>query len=61
MKVGDLVRYRHTETDIQKAIGIVVGTTNHAKLFDILELCGPFVGQYTNGSAEDWKVISERR
>ena len=37
MKVGDLVKYRYPETDDDKAIGVVIGTTNHPGIFEILD------------------------
>ena len=59
MKVGDLVRYRHPEPNDENAIGLVVGTTNHPGVFEILELSGIYKGGFNNARDEDWEVISE--
>tara|TARA_R100000149_G_C5847999_1_gene117685 strand:- start:721 stop:906 length:186 start_codon:yes stop_codon:yes gene_type:complete len=59
MKVGDLVRYRHPEPNDKNAIGLVVGTTNHPDVFEILELSGIYKGDLNNAQDEDWEVISE--
>ena len=61
MKVGDLVRYRYADTDDEKAIGLVIGTTNHPGTFEILELTGPFIGQFQLDGNDLWEVISESR
>ena len=61
MKVGDLVRYRYPETDDENAIALVVGTTNHSDVFEVLELSGLYKGNHNNARIEDWEVISESR
>ena len=61
MKVGDLVRYRYADTDDEKAIGVVIGTTNHPGVFEILELTGPFIGKFQLDDNDLWEVISESR
>ena len=61
MKVGDLVKYRYPETDDDKAIGVVIGTTNHPGIFEILELTGQYVGDTQLDGNDMWEVISESR
>lgn len=61
MNVGDLVRYRHPEPNDENVIGLVVGTTNHPDVFEILELSGIYKGDFNNARDEDWEVISESR
>ena len=61
MKVGDLVKFRRPETDDEDAIAIVVGTTNHSDVFEVLELSGLYKGDYNNARNDDWEVISESR
>ena len=61
MKVGDLVKFRRPETDDENAVAIVVGTTNHPDVFEVLELSGIYKGDYNNARDEDWEVISESR
>ena len=61
MKVGDLVRYRYPETDDDKAIGVVIGTTSHSLTFTILELTGQYRGEIQLDGNDMWEVISESR
>jgi hypothetical protein len=61
MKVGDLVKFRRPETDDENAIALVVGTTNHPDVFEVLELSGLYKGDYEDASEEDWEVVSESR
>ena len=61
MKVGDLVKYRYSETDDENDIGLVVGTTNHPFVFEVFELSGHNRGNYHFADVEDWEVISESR
>ena len=61
MKVGDLVKFRRPETDDENAIALVVGTTNHPDVFEVLELSGLYKGNYNNARDDDWEVISESR
>ena len=61
MKVGDLVRLRRPETDDENAIALVVSTTNHPDVFEVLELSGLYRGNYHNACEKDWEVISESR
>ena len=61
MKVGDLVRFRRPETDDEKAIALVVGTTGHPEVFEVLELSGLYKGDCNNACVESWEVISESR
>jgi hypothetical protein len=61
VKVGDLVRYRYPETDDEKAIGLVIGMTNHARTFAILELTGEYIGKTQLDGNDMWEVISESR
>jgi len=61
VKVGDLVKFRRPETDDENAVAIVVGTTNHPDVFEVLELSGIYKGDYNNARDEDWEVISESR
>jgi hypothetical protein len=61
MKVGDLVRLRRPETDDENAIALVVSTTNHPDVFEVLELSGLYKGNYHNACDKDWEVISESR
>jgi hypothetical protein len=61
VKVGDLVKYRYPETDDENAVAIVVGTTNHPDVFEVLELSGLYKGNYNNAHDDDWEVISESR
>ena len=61
MKVGDLVRYRYPDTDDEKAIGLVIGTTNHSLTFAILELNGQYRGEIQLDGNDMWEVISENR
>ena len=61
MKVGDLVRFHYPETDNEYAIALVVGTTNHSDVFELLELSGLYKGDYSYARADDWEVISESR
>ena len=61
MKVGDLVKFRRPETDDENAVAIVVGTTNHSDVFEVLELSGLYKGNYNNARNDDWEVISESR
>jgi hypothetical protein len=61
VKVGDLVRFRRPETDDENAIALVVGTTSHPDVFEVLELSGLYKGVYVNARDEDWEVISESR
>jgi len=59
MKVGDLVKFRRPETDDENAIALVVGTTNHPDVFEVLDLSGFYKGHYHNACDDDWEVISE--
>tara|TARA_R100000773_G_C4134764_1_gene64024 strand:+ start:207 stop:392 length:186 start_codon:yes stop_codon:yes gene_type:complete len=59
MKIGDLVRYRHPNPDDKNAIALVVNTTSHPDVFEVLELSGLYKGDYNNVRDEDWEVISE--
>ena len=61
MKVGDLIRFRCLELGGGRAIALVVGTTNHSDVFEVLELSGLYKGQYNNATNEEWEVISESR
>ena len=61
MKVGDLVKFRHPETDDENAVALVVGKTEHSGVFRVLELSGFYKGDYNNAVDEDWEVISESR
>lgn len=61
MKVGDLIRFRSIELGGGSAIALVVGTTNHPDVFEVLELSGLYKGQYNNATDEEWEVISESR
>ena len=61
MKIGDLVKYRYPETDDDKAIGVVIGTTNHPGVFEILELTGQYIGKFQLDDNDMWEVISESR
>ena len=61
MKIGDLVKYRYPETDDDKAIGVVIGTTNHPGFFEILELTGQYKGKFQLDDNDMWEVISESR
>ena len=61
MKIGDLVKFRRPETDDENAVAIVVGTTNHSDVFEVLELSGFHKGYYTNAREGDWEVVSESR
>lgn len=61
MKVGDLVRFRRPETDDENAIALVVGTTNHPDVFEVLELSGFYKGTTAAACDADWEVISESR
>jgi len=59
VKVGDLVKYRHPETDDEDAIAIVIGKTIHSGVFRVLELSGFHKGEYTKARNDDWEVLSE--
>ena len=61
MKVGDLVRLRRPPTDDENAIALVVGTTNHPDVFEVLELSGFYKGLYIDATDKDWEVVSESR
>ena len=61
MKVGDLVKFRRPETDDENAVAIVVGTTDHSGVFEVLELSGVYKGEYNNAREGDWEVLSESR
>ena len=61
MKVGDLVKFRRPETADERAVAIVVGTTNHPDVFEVLELSGLYKGDYNKARNDDWEVISESR
>ena len=61
MKVGDLVKFRRPETADERAVAIVVGTTDHPDVFEVLELSGIYKGYYTPAPVGDWEVISESR
>jgi len=60
MKVGDLVRLRHPK-DGDHPVALVVGTTNHPELVEILELSGYHKGSYYMASERTWKVVSESK
>jgi len=59
VKIGDLVKYRYPATDDEKAIGLVIGTTNHSLTFAILELNGQYRGETQLDGDDMWEVISE--
>ena len=61
MKIGDLVKYRHPNPDDKNAIALVVNTTSHPDVFEVLELSGLYKGDYNYARPEDWKVVSESR
>lgn len=63
MKVGDLVKVRRLcfGDGEEYAIALVVGTTNQADVFELLELLGSHKGMNHYGTEEDWEVISESR
>ena len=55
------MKFRRPETDDENAIAIVVGTTDHSDVFEVLELSGFHKGYYTTAQVGDWEVISESR
>ena len=57
MKVGDLVRHPGGGGELP-AIGIIVGRHPEYNWWEVLELCGEYVGRKSEGAA-GWFVISE--
>ncbi len=60
MKVGDLVRHNGGDGE-PPAIGIIVGRHPEYNWWEVLELCGEYVGitAEANSEGDGWFVISE--
>ena len=60
MKVGDLVRHNGGDGE-GAAIGIVIGKYPESVYWEVLELCGQYVGCKSEAGSEEngWIIISE--